>query len=65
MSNILRLTLIIIALSGTCIAQAQERERGNLSGDLQLVARFYEADSARQAVNTPFYDYLFYEPMPF
>lgn len=60
MSNILRLTLLIIALSGTCIAQAQERERGNLSGDLQLIARFYEADSARQAVNTPFYDYLFY-----
>ena len=33
---------------------------GQFSGDLQLVGKFYQADSARNAVGTPFYDYLHY-----
>lgn len=36
------------------------QEKGHFSGDLQLNAKFFQADSARAAINTPFYDYLFY-----
>lgn len=36
------------------------QDKGDFSGNLQLIARFFEADSARGAINTPFYDYLFY-----
>lgn len=36
------------------------QDKGDFSGNLQLIARFFEPDSARGAINTPFYDYLFY-----
>ncbi len=42
--------------SNTILAQNQ----GVLSGDLQLNTRFFESDSLRDAINTPFYDYLKY-----
>lgn len=34
------------------------QNQGVLSGDLQLNTRFFESDSIRDAINTPFYDYL-------
>ena len=36
------------------------QNKGQLSGDLQFTAKFYERDSLRNAIGTPFYDYLFY-----
>jgi hypothetical protein len=59
-TTLLRLTVLSIAILISSQAFSQEKERGTLSGDLQLIGKFYEADSLRQAINTPFYDYLFY-----
>ncbi len=47
---------ILLVICQVTLAQ----EKGEFSGDLQMTARIFERDSARNAFNTPFYDYLFY-----
>lgn len=36
------------------------QDKGQISGDMQSIARFYDRDSIRGAYNTPFYEYLKY-----
>ena len=38
----------------------QAQDKAQFSGDLQLNTKYFDADSLRGAIGTPFYDYLFY-----
>ena len=57
---ILRTTYLVLFVLCATLTPLLAQNEGRLSGDLQLNARFFEPDSARNAANTPFYDYLFY-----
>ncbi|MFK7908445.1 MAG: DUF6029 family protein, partial [Chitinophagales bacterium] len=54
------LTILFLLTFTTCSNTILAQNQGVLSGDLQLNTRFFESDSLRDAINTPFYDYLKY-----
>ncbi|MGB0839978.1 MAG: DUF6029 family protein, partial [Chitinophagales bacterium] len=52
--------LLLICQANPLQAQNQSQDRGQLSGDLQINARFYDKDTIRGASGIPFYEYLKY-----
>ncbi len=52
--------LLLILIFFISVPNLYAQDKGFFSGDLQMNTRFFERDSARNAFNTPFYDYLFY-----
>lgn len=53
-------TILFLLSFTVSINTISAQNQGVLSGDLQLNTRFFESDSIRDAINTPFYDYLKY-----